>query len=140
MGGRGSAANITLFGAKYGTRLSPEQYKGAVTNRANFILRDLEQNDAVQIIIKRGFKNGVPIVEVSDGGIDIIVQRGLVEPTITQLEKELDSLKTEHSAAVRAKKESKLFSAYDEARAVAQVTAQAMKALSDALYILRKRR
>ena len=70
MGGRGSTSSaIISFGRKTGTRMLPKQYKEAVSDQADFILRDLKQVEPKQLIIKKSFKGGFAQItlDIGDG-------------------------------------------------------------------------
>ena len=140
MGGRGSAMNVTTFGTKYGTRMTPTQYKEAVNAKANFIFGELERNDAIQIILKRSFKNGVPVIEVSSDGINIIVERGLQNAVIKELQTLADQFNQDKNSALKAMHGTKTWSEYDEQRAQRQASLQAFRTLKEAIELLKKRR
>lgn len=140
MGGRGSKLNVTSFGTKYGTRMTPAQFKSAVSDKANFIFRNLEQDEAIQIVLKRSFKNGVPILEVSSDGINVVVERGLSEETIKSLSDMSTRFSTERDKSKRDMHSEKTWSGYDESRATYNVYAQAVKTLKEAIEELKKRR
>lgn len=140
MGGRGSAVNVVnTYGAKYGSRMTPQQYKEAVNAEANFVFRQLEQSDPVQIIIKRAYRNGVLIAQVASDGDKILTQRGLADTAIQDMSSLVIKLNSEKVAADKEKYTTKTWSGFDSARAKAQVNNQIMKQLDEAIKKLKKR-
>lgn len=74
MGGRGAVSGIerftgVAFASPTSRSLSADEIKGKVSDKANFILRELEQDEAVQIIIRRSFRGGVPEVSITDDSL-----------------------------------------------------------------------
>lgn len=139
MGGRSAASGVETFGKKWGVRLTLKQYKEAVSDEANFILRDLEQDEAIQIIVKRSFKNGVPVVQLSDDGIEKTIQLNQGQVTINKLTNVITAMNGVVAEAQKEKKSSQNWSGYDVARAKAQAYQQAVTVLKDAIKKLKAR-
>ena len=141
MGGRGSALNVVAqYGAKYGVRMNQAQYKEAVSSEANFVFRELEQSEPVQIIIKRAFKNGVLVAQVASDGENILSRRGLTEVAIRDLDNLVVKINNNLTNAKKEEYSSGSWSAFDAARARVQANNQIKSQLMDALKRLRKKR
>lgn len=116
MGGRGSTSSaIITFGRKTGTRMLPKQYKDAVSDQADFILRDLIQRTPKQLIIKKSFKGGFAQVTL-DVGDDVNTET--LKSSLNELEKHVTM---EKKTSLRQQKESETWSGYDFYRARTQV-------------------
>lgn len=116
MGGRSASSGVETFGRKMGTRFTPKQYKDAVSDQANFILRDLTPQTPQQLIIKKSFKGNMAQVTLEAG------EEGTLTAKTTA---ELNSLKFIVSGRLaeskREKKTSRTWSEYGIARARTQL-------------------
>lgn len=81
MGGRGATSGIERVNTTpvpanaYSQRMSHQETRDAVSTHANFIFRQLEQDEAIQIIIRRSFRGGEPVIELSGD----LLARGLTK-------------------------------------------------------------
>lgn len=92
MGGRGATSGIVRIGvplpqSKYSRDMSPEEYKGAVSDEANFIFRELEQDEPIQIIIYRDFSKGRAEISLHED----LLTRGLSRPQAATILKSVES-------------------------------------------------
>ncbi|MBO4542241.1 MAG: hypothetical protein J5725_03560 [Bacteroidales bacterium] len=110
-------------------------------DKANFVFRELNADDAIQIILKRSFRAGVPVLEVSSDGINLIVQRGLKGSTISSLRQWKDRYEGDKKQLLKdMRKDGGTWSSYDEQRAERQVKIQAIGTLKEAIEELKKKR
>lgn len=122
MGGRGSTSSaIISFGRKTGTRMLPKQYKEAVSDQADFILRDLIQGEPKQLIIKKSFKDGFAQITLDTGD-------GVNHETLkTELNRLEEKVSKGHKESQQQKKDANTWSGYDLYRARTQVYAGIVK-------------
>lgn len=137
MGGRGSISGTERFGAKLGVRLSPKQYKGAVSDEANMIFREIQAQPALQLIVHKSFKNGVTIITVNDNGLNDIRLSGdehNVEMALSRLAYQFEASAKQYT---KDRHNTATWSGYDTARAKNQANIQAAKTLRDLIKKLK---
>lgn len=124
MGGRGAVSGIgrldDVFPNAYSRDLSTAEVRGAVANQANFILRNLEQDEAVQVIIRRSFRGGIPQAELQEG----VLTRGLTTAQARNILTALNQWIVRFNADYRSEQRRERNSASNADRTVHQVNKQ----------------
>lgn len=145
MGGRGAISGIQTVSSdrtfinKFSERLSSKEQKNAVSDKANFILRELEQDEAIQIIIRRSFRGGVPEVSISSGGL---VKTGLTKSQakgiLSSIEAWINKFNREYKSIDNKEKSSAILSERQKARAEKSAIIQAQAQLRRAKKNIKK--
>lgn len=139
MGGRGGGSGILTTSRLTGVKTEPKVFKGMVSDEANFILRELHQDKALQNIIKKSFRGGTVEIMIDGEQLEKVVEANEVIVFVDRHGKELSArLANYKSTQTTAVKKRQDWHNYDTARAKEQATTQAIKTLDDLKRRLKK--
>lgn len=115
MGGRGGLSGIRSIGVT-GIRAEPSIYKSMVRDKANMLLLSLPKPEPIQIIIRKSFREGKPVVELVGNAMITFKAANLTQD---RLESWLFRLNKEFAGSKRVLKNKGTVSAseFDEATA-----------------------
>lgn len=127
MGGRGATSGIGAAGADmflntFSRDMSPSEIRGHVSDAANMILRNLEQDEAIQVIIRRSFRGGIAEFELQEG----LLSKGLTKTQAAGILRSVEAWVNKFNSQYRAEERKERNSSSKEQKIIHRINRQSI--------------